>query len=89
MLHVREHLREVTPRGDGIGGSAAACPDPVQSMTTEPFSEQVRVFLREHMTSFERLEVLLLLHGNPSEELTASEVTGADSFVLKKKDDHG
>jgi hypothetical protein len=43
-------------------------------MTAEPFSEQVRFFLREHMTSFERLEVLLLLHGNPSEELTASDV---------------
>jgi hypothetical protein len=77
MLHARGRAREMTPRGGGIDGDAAACPEFARSrpMTVEPFSEQVRFFLREHVTSFERLEVLLLLHGSPSEELATSEVT--------------
>jgi DNA-binding IclR family transcriptional regulator len=41
---------------------------------TEPFSELVRQLLREHMTSFERLEVLLFLHKHGAEPLSPQDI---------------
>jgi DNA-binding IclR family transcriptional regulator len=43
-------------------------------MTNEPFPESVRLFLREHMTTFERLEVLLYLRKHAADEHSAKSV---------------
>jgi hypothetical protein len=42
---------------------------------TERLSEPVRLFLREHMVSFERLEVLMLLSRNETQEWSAKQVS--------------
>jgi DNA-binding IclR family transcriptional regulator len=44
-------------------------------MTNEPLSESVRLLLREHMTTFERLEALLYLRKHAADEHTAKSVS--------------
>lgn len=41
----------------------------------EPIPENVRRFIFEHIDSVESLEILILLHGQPTEELTPAEVS--------------
>lgn len=41
---------------------------------TERLSEPVRLLLREHMTSFERLDVLMFLHKNEAREWSAEQL---------------
>jgi len=44
-------------------------------MTSERLPESVSVLLREHVTTFEQLEVLLLLHAYPHDDWTAAAVS--------------
>lgn len=43
-------------------------------MSPEDFPASVRQLLREHLTSFEHLEILLLLHGQPLADWTPQSV---------------
>lgn len=63
---------EMTPAGESVEGSARRwlSGNGNAPVSSEPFSESVRHLLREALTSFERLEVLLFLHKNASGAFT-------------------
>jgi hypothetical protein len=76
ILHGDTAAGEMMLRGDGIdeGGSAREPPQGCDAVSPEPFSEPVRRLLKEVMTTFERLEVLLFLRKNASDAFTASRI---------------
>jgi hypothetical protein len=77
ILHGASITGEMTAAGDGIEGRSKtpqSCFRGGEPVSSEPFSEPLRLLLKEVMTSFERLEVLLFLRKSEPEAFTASAI---------------
>jgi hypothetical protein len=74
MLHGAGTVRKTDaalPVPEPHGGHARARPD-CCFMSAETFSDTLRALLREHLTSFEQLEIILLLRVPPVHDWTVS-----------------
>jgi hypothetical protein len=77
ILHGALPPGEMALPGDDIedGGTTRPSQRGRDTMSTEPFSEPVRQLLRDAMTSFERLEVLLFLRRSAPAAFAASGIS--------------
>ena len=77
ILHGALSPGEMTLPGDGIedGGTTRQSLRGRDPMSPEPFSEPVRQLLRDAMTSFERLEVLLFLRRSAPDAFPAAGIS--------------
>jgi hypothetical protein len=76
ILHGAIPSRQMTLAEDGIEDGRTTCQSPGgnEPVSPEPFSGSVRQLLKEIMTSFERLEVLLFLRKRAPDAFTAATI---------------